>query len=247
MTAVIGVLCSDGIVIGTDGSATFSTGSMPTIEQPTEKLRIVDGRVILAGTGSVGFSQRFNRIVQDQYQNKLFSKADHIEACKVLSRAAIEDFRSTYMNPGKYGALLGFAKSGRPYLCEFAVADFQPEFKDKGIWYVSMGSGQSITDPFLGLMRSVFWRDGMPSIQEATFVVTWALDHAVEVNPGGINEPIQIAVLELDRKGNPAARVLSTDELQEHRSNILGTKSEMQKFVSAINEEASVPSPQSNS
>ena len=48
-----------------------------------------------------------------------------------------------------------------------------------------MGSGQPITDPFLALMRSIFWGDGLPTVQDGTFAVTWALEHAIEVNPGG--------------------------------------------------------------
>ena len=52
MTAIVGVLCRDGVVIGTDSSATFTYGPQRTIEQPTEKLSIVDQSVIVAGTGA---------------------------------------------------------------------------------------------------------------------------------------------------------------------------------------------------
>ena len=144
---------------------------------------------------------------------------------------------------GQYGALVGFPIGNQPFLCELAVADFQPEFKDKGIWYVSMGSGQPITDPFLALMRSVFWTNGLPSVQDATFAVTWALDHAIEVNPGGINGPIRVAVLEQDpkHKNKVIARMLEDSELQEHEDNIEGAKDVLRDYASAQRSSENAP------
>ena len=54
MTILVGLLCKDGIVIGSDSSATFGTMQNRTIEQPTDKIEIIDGKVIIAGTGQVG-------------------------------------------------------------------------------------------------------------------------------------------------------------------------------------------------
>jgi 20S proteasome alpha/beta subunit len=52
MTAIVGILCRDGLVIGADSSTTFasSVGS-PIIEQPTEKLSLISDCIIVAGTG----------------------------------------------------------------------------------------------------------------------------------------------------------------------------------------------------
>ncbi len=38
MTLIIGIKCSDGIVMGADGAATFATLGQPTIRQETKKL-----------------------------------------------------------------------------------------------------------------------------------------------------------------------------------------------------------------
>jgi len=45
----------------------------------------------------------------------------------------------------------------------------QPECKTTDCWYASMGSGQSLADPYLALMRRSVWQDGQPNIEEATF------------------------------------------------------------------------------
>ena len=77
------------------------------------------------------------------------------------------------------------------------------------------GGGQQITDPFLALLRSVYWKDGPPNVQGGIFSALWALRHACEVNPGGIKEPINIAVL-VREKGKLVARMLTEADLQEH-------------------------------
>jgi 20S proteasome alpha/beta subunit len=243
MTAIVGVFCRDGVVIGTDSSATFTHGPQRTIEQPTEKLSIVAQSVIVAGTGPVGLGQRFNRIAEIAYKKNLFAGSDHIEAGKALSRHAIEDFSHTFLKPGQYGALMGFHMGNQPRLCEFAVSDFQPEYKDEGIWYVSMGSGQPITDPFLALMRSIFWGDGLPTVQDGTFAVTWALEHAIEVNPGGINGPIRVAVLQRSKEGEDrfVARILDDGDLQEHKENIGAVKALLRKYAAAQNPSEDAP------
>src|SRR5882762_5100743 len=198
MTAIVGVLCRDGLVIGTDSSTTLTSGAgQRTIEQPTEKIHIYSNAVIVAGTGQVGLGQRFGRIVEVAYEEKVFRSTQHHTAVGTeLCKRAIADFVSTNVSKGSYGALVGFTLAERPYLCEFSDADFQPEFKSETIWYCSMGSGQTITDPFLAFMREVFWGRGLPTVQDATFAVTWTLDHAVQINPGGINGPVRIAVME---------------------------------------------------
>ena len=160
------------MVIGADSSATFAIDGFRTIEQPTEKIGIIAESVIVAGSGAIGLNQRFSRIVEVAHDDKIFAK-EPMEASKQLAKRAIEDLAFTHSKPGTYSALVGFSIQKQPYLCEFAKTDFQPEFKDKGIWYVSMGSGQPITDPFLALMRSVFWKDGLPTVQDATFAVTF--------------------------------------------------------------------------
>ena len=98
-------------------------------------------------------------------------------------------------------------------------------------WYASMGSGQLITDPFLGFMRRVFWRDDLPASQDGIFAVTWALQNAIEINPGGINGPMQIAVLGPGKKGQLFARLLEDSELAEHKVYVEGAISHLRNYA----------------
>lgn len=235
MTALVGIFCKDGIVIGADSAATSATaGGQPTIEQPVLKLHIVDDKIIIAGTGAVGLGQRFNALVTELWDKKQFSDKSEIVVAKMLSHAMIQDFGHTFLKPGQLGALVAYpckdaSKVDGCHLVEFAVNDFQPEFKTPNLWYVSMGSGQLIIDPFLGLFREVFWDNGPPTVQEGIFAATWALDHAVNINPGGVNAPVRIATL-LKEKGDWRARMLTDDELLEHRASIAAAKDALRHY-----------------
>lgn len=230
MTAVVGVLCKNGVVIGTDSSATFVHGhQFRTIEQPTDKLHVIDDHIIAAGTGSIGIDQRFRAIVEKSWSERIFQKSP-IEVAKHLSRTCIGDLAYTYIKPGQYGALVAFPFGDKPQLCEFQISDFQPELKTERLWYCSLGSAQPITDPFLGLIREVFWQKGPPGIPDGIFAVTWTLEHAVKVNPGGVNGPIRIAILERVDKGQLKARMLTEDELGQHRQNVDEVKEHLREF-----------------
>ena len=233
MTILIGILCRDGVVIGSDTSATSVDGQTPTIEQPTHKIEIVSNRMIVACSGPLGLAQRFTAIVEKASENKLFAKGKQpLEVGKELCGRALQDFASTGLAaPFDFGALIAFPIGSGLNLCEFETIRFQPELKGGGsLWYVAMGSGQAICDPFLGLQRRVFWKDGRPpTLMDGIFATVWTLQHVVDLNPGGIKGPIEVAVLDNSKHGADA-RLLGERELDEHRNNIVGLEEHISKY-----------------
>jgi hypothetical protein len=94
-----------------------------------------------------------------------------------------------------------------------------------------MGSGQPITDPFLGLMRKVFWNDDtLPNVAEATWITYWTLSHAIDLNAGGIQGPVAIATLRKSGDSSPIATLLEEEELQEHRDNVRDVELYLRKY-----------------
>lgn len=231
MTAIVGIFCNNGVVIGSDSSSTFVHGAaFRTIEQPSNKVCIIDNNVIIVGTGPVGVGQRFCAIVKEAWQKKFFQNPA-LEIAKGLTAASIDDLKKTFAQPGMYGSLVAFPAEKKHHLCEFALSDFQPEFKTKDLWYCSMGVAQPITDPFLGLIREIYWHNTPPDLNDGIFAATWTLDHAIKVNPGGVNGPIKIAILE-SRKGQFKAREIDETELAEHRQHIEDVKDQLRKIRS---------------
>jgi hypothetical protein len=98
------------------------------------------------------------------------------------------------------------------------------------MWYASMGGGQMIADPFLGLMRNVYWQDGMPNLQDGIFIATWAIQHAIDVNAGGVGGAIQMAVL-TNASNQVVARFLTEYELMEHRENVSGAMQHLKSYI----------------
>jgi hypothetical protein len=199
------------------------------IEQPFEKIDIIDNHVILVGTGAVGQGQRFKDIVQKAWINKKFQSNDALAAGRILSADATKDFAETRAHLGTYGALVAFPCQAKAHLTEFGLSDFQPEMKTKKLWFTSMGSAQHITDTFLAFLREVFWKNAIPNVNDGIFAAKWTLDHAVAINPGGVNGPVRIAVLETIG-GSFQARLIPDDELQEHSQAIADAKSALAQF-----------------
>jgi hypothetical protein len=235
VTAIVGIRCKDGVVIGADSSATFGDGGGNRfIEQSTRrKIEIIGENVIVAGTGAVGHMQRFTAVTQKLWSDKAFAGKSEIEIGKMLSNGGILDFNQTHaMNRLEFSAMVAYPANDQPSLCEFPGAQglFQPEIKKvDDLWFASTGSGQSITDPFLALLRKVYWRDEAPTLQGGIFTALWALQHACEVNPGGIKEPITIAVLARE-KGKLRARMLDDAELAEHQNMVAEATKHMASF-----------------
>jgi 20S proteasome alpha/beta subunit len=235
VTAIVGIRCKDGAVVGSDSSATFADGvGNRFIEQSTaRKIEIIGDAVIVAGTGAVGHMQRFSAVVQKLWSDKGFMNKSDIEIGKTLSHLGIVDFDQTHaMNNLQFAAMVAYPAADQPALCEFSGGRgvFQPEIKRvDDLWFASTGSGQPITDPFLALLRKVFWSDGAPTVQGGIFTALWALQHACEVNPGGIKEPIKIATLARE-KGKMRAKLLDDNELAEHLNIVAEATKHMATF-----------------
>lgn len=217
-------------MIGADSAVSFANGRMPTIEQPFEKINIIDDNLIMVFTGPVGLGQRFSQIVTEANKQHLFSNAKSpLDIGKILSANAVRDFQSTGAPGDEYASMVAFHHGGMHYLVEFDDHGFQPELKSDQIWFCSQGCVQTLTDSFLAFLKSVFWPDSRPNLSDGIFAVKWTLDNAVAFNPGGVNLPVRIAVLHKDGS-KFIARQLTDDELEEHIQNINGAKEALVNF-----------------
>ena len=97
----------------------------------------------------------------------------------------------------------------------------------KDLFFCSMGSGQLILDTFLGFMRQIFWPRGQPTLDEAAFIVTWALDFAIDIAPQGLGRPVRIAILKKGPDGHLQAEMLEEAELDAHRDFISEAKAKL--------------------
>jgi hypothetical protein len=246
MTVLVGVQCTDGVVIGADSIATSAIGRSPLIQTATDKLAIVGDRVIVAGTGSVGLGQRFIGVVGKAWETKVFQKA-RWDCLKGITAEAVRDFQSTGVPQTTqsgfgYGALLAAPLEDHACLVEFGLPDMQPEVKSGKLNFVSMGSGQVLADPFLAFASRVLWGESTPDVRTAMFGVYWALSHTISIAPGGVGGPIKIATLRR-KKGQWAAELMEETELQEHAQHIAQIEARIGDYPKTVLEAATASPP----
>ena len=237
MTILVGVKCTDGVVIGADSAATSSIGPQRLIQIISDdKINIVGGKIIIACTGAVGLSQRFHGIVKAAWDppKKWFQKP-MAECLREISRATLQDFEYTgaprlapQQGGLQFGSLMAVPLDGAAQLIEFGSSDFQPEIKKDILHFVSMGSGQVLADPFLAFVSRVLWGGKPPDVQMGAFGLFWVLSHTIQYAPGGVGKPIKIAVLKKE-KGDWVARSVEGDDLQEPEQHV----AEIEKLIAS--------------
>ena len=196
-----------------------------TIEQDNAvKVHVIGGKIIAAMTGWVGLSQRCVAKIKALHNGNKLNMSSPIEQATTISAEMIVEFQRTPSalnhQPGHgwgLGCLLAMPLNNKPELFEFDSLTFNPERKgdpdgdgiDTTSRIVSMGSGQRLADPFLGFVRRAFWpqRDTKPKVADAKLAVGWTLQHAIDLNTGGVGGDIQMAVLEKVGKDWKASKV----------------------------------------
>lgn len=235
MTLIVGIRCSDGIVVGADGAATLGSMGHMTVQQKTvKKLSILEGKIIVGVSGPVGIGQRLRAVIEEAYKSNRFKGRAEL-AMGVMRKAFWDEVVGNEWNvagvvSGTLGPqiaatsansamLLALPIEKKPELIQFDQ-QCAPELATDELPFVAIGGGQPIADPFLGFARRVFWPKQPPSINDGVFSAVWALRHAIEHAPGGIADPIQIAVLKKGPDGGWHAEELEEAELLQHEEAV---------------------------
>lgn len=256
MTLIVGIVCSNGVVIGADSAATMGSLGNRTVIQPTKKLEIVSDRIILGVSGAVGLGQRFASEVTNAYGERLFVSTTPVDAMNVISERFRRHIYAEFEAARNAATVVGNGIASSPAITSSVVSmvisdkaelfqfDQQgsPERATQGLPFVSIGSGQPIADPFLCFLRKIFWPDTDPNLNDGIFATYWTLMHAIEVNPGGVAGPIHIATLSKEPTGRGrntewVARELTPEELQEHDEAMKAAQRKLSHFRDEITEE----------
>lgn len=242
MTILVGVKCTDGIVIGADSMSTSAMGPNPLIQAPiAEKLQSIGNKAILACTGSVGLAQRVKIVADEMWNKKLFTGSGMSTATNLAGRV-LTDFGSSHVQKHpqlgiNFGALLAMVVQDIPYLVEFGSVDFQPELKEGNHFYVTMGSGQMLADPFLAFVKRVLWKDKMPDVERAKIGIHWVLQYTCGQAVGMVGGPFKLGVL----RKQEVDWVASTQDTHEQAQYIDAL--EQQFDLDKLFEEASTSEP----
>jgi hypothetical protein len=140
----------------------------------------------------------------------------------VIACGMIQQLASTGIAGNAIGTntILAYCHGGSHHCCMFE-GQLQPRLLDEHHYYAALGSGKLSADPFLRFLVDVFCPTGRPTVPEAIFLATWAVQHVIDTNPGGVAAgPIRVATFSPDKAGNFRALELPESEIQEHQQAI---------------------------
>ncbi len=200
--------------------------------------------MLLGVSGPIGLAQRFEwELTQQQLKGPIVGKpAVEIGSIlreafwtKVLANeyavaAATQPVLGSLAQQDALSAiLLVVPSSDRAELIQFDHCSAAEVASDE-LPFASIGSGQTIADPFLAFLKRVFWPNRAPTLNEGNFSALWTIRHAIRVNPGGIAAPA--ALYNLVRKdGNWVPRQLDKNDLEEHEVAVAAAEDHLRGFT----------------
>ena len=240
MTVLVGILCSDGVVLASDSAATFGTGQIATIgQQSAKKVHRLADKIAFAGTGAVGIAQLIGDRIATGWAQGHFKNIPTKDGLMQKLGVAIGETVGPYLQTAAIARQIGVAPDasicktllaidhkGEPCLFQFDY-NGAPERATAQLPFVALGSGQPIADPFLAFLRRLIWADSQPTVAEGRLVASWTIDHVCKTNPGGIGGAVQMMVL---LKGSNVVE-LSDIEAEEHKQQAAGAEAALVKFL----------------
>lgn len=232
MSLIVAIRCTDGVVVGSDSAATFGSMGQATIRQTARKIAILDGSIICAVAGAAGLSQQFSGCLSDLWQNENFRKSKRHDMMSCISinfqlcakplitaaAAAKPLFGRATWGSAVAPAIVAIPHADGPTLFWFDEICAPEEVTDD-LPFVSIGSGRSIADPFLALIKRVVWKNEMPTLPLGIFSAAWTLNHAIETNPGGVAGPIDIRTLTM-LEGEPIVDEIDSAQMDTYLTHV---------------------------
>ena len=250
MTLVVGIFCTDGIVVAADRQATHGALGQPTVAQPMTKVQVIGTDTLFAASGHVGLAQQLAEVIgrkRKDFDNQAYHGAiKHVQkdfrelidpALNTAGLAARVYGQQVAMVPATCGCLLG-----APFKKDLKLVEISPqasvELMTAQMPFITLGSGKGTADSFLGFLRDVYWSDRQPKLREGTLAAYWTVKHAIDMKIQGVG--FAVDVFELTKPGTvPKARQLEDAELQEHDEFIKSAKDAMRSVGEALSTEPS--------
>ncbi len=243
MTLVIGIKCTDGVVVASDSLASYTTSTgIPTAGQPTDKIDIISDSIICSTSGPVGLGQRITHQIEQAWSNNRLSGKESPAAMGVLREVIFEPIKAEIevariagqVDPGatrhcRSTTLVAIPIKKRPCLFYF---DWQgsPEEATSKLPFVSIGSGQPVADPFLAFLRNIFFKNKQPNLSEGILAATWTLRYAIHAYAYGVGGAQNVVILEASDTGKNGwtARRLAEADMLEHHGQIQYMEEQLQ-------------------
>jgi hypothetical protein len=124
VTLIVGIKCSDGVVLASDSAATYNQGLQFTIGQQVDtKIHQVGDEVLYMSTGAIGVSQILREAIENLATVKGYAKAhSSAEAMSLVADIIAQKVRKLVEPAVGLVSLVGQQRAGITVLCQSLVA-----------------------------------------------------------------------------------------------------------------------------
>jgi hypothetical protein len=257
MTILVSALCEDGLVIGADSMASLNLGNTNFVGVDNNKITTIDNTLIIACAGDDNLMSKFINFLNISYNSireeckndkDIYSLpqkiglqfahylVNHLQQMptllnqQILNKIATEGFN--------FSAILGFTlNDNNHYLCKYDNRLIPTIIRNDGIWHIIQGSGQLVAEPSMHLVKKLLNIKRKPTVNEASTLVYWTIQHAIEVSSGGIGGDIKIKILKKDNN----IYTITDGDIVEHKIAIDGLYTHIHQYKFNLTDSKDIP------
>lgn len=223
MTLIIGLRCSDGIVMAADSMSTESAhNGMPITKHITNKI-VIQHQLLWGASGSVGVKQIVKEAIEDNYTKIGLTNSNQSavklrdELVKLIAPIATNQYKLVYdatLGDRSKLPLTNFVFVRYTNKNKFAIINIECNMAGEVVEaeHISTGSGSKTGQALLGRLRNKKW-----DLQVGEVVAYRTMNDAIHVEPSGIGPPITMARYTIDAKQNPKIESIEGDDLDRIR------------------------------
>ena len=217
MTLILALACADGIVMASDGQATYSTAGQP-VKQPIEKLKALGQCIVWGGAGDVGVLQKVGYALEPLQPQQLCLPIAQLrpilyQAVRPVMIQALQNFISIPGTQPPVVDLLFCGYWGRePWILEIDPQARDVQHEDAG--FAAVGSGDIF--PYFAMTSLVHYGVRQRNILQGQLIAYRVVDDAINTAAQGLGPPIGMWVAEkpLEAESPAEVRKLLKDELR---------------------------------
>lgn len=202
MTLIIGVKCSNGIVIGADSAVVQGN-----IRYTTDKIKKISESVVIGTAGFLDLSQKVEEIFKLKYLEGKLSNLNPHTAIEEINNAFYQAVRNDWTIAIE--AIKCFGQANNLIFQGLTALSVQNNLRLYNTWYecrtyeittsnpiITIGSGSTNADSFLTFIHRVLLNKKVPTITDGVFLTLWALQHAILISAGDVCGPPKILTME---------------------------------------------------
>lgn len=229
MTVNIAFLCTDGVVLAADSMLTTANERAPfgTGKGISRKLHAIGSDKLFTWSGEQGQAGRLRMYIELLALPE--PDCPHVlNHMLTLSESVLLSFEKTRsLGLIDCEAFLAFPYRGQLQCCAFKGA-FQPCMMDADNYYMALGTGKQLADPFLKYITDLMC-PRQPTVREAIFLSYWTILHVINSGPGGVDHPIRIGTLTSDG-AEAYVKVLGDTEIDDQQQAVAGLQDVLRKW-----------------